>query len=111
MFVRCCPKAAIDWRLLHVGFWLRLFAALAMFGSEARAQPAWQSSTTFEPTGAADDEPIPDTARSGRANAKISLSRWYKISVRSNVLRNYLRGVNQPKLARQAMRKQEAAGR
>ena len=28
-------------------------------------------------------EPVPDTARSGRTNAIVSLSRWYKISVRS----------------------------
>ena len=31
---------------------------------------------------ATDDEPVPDTARSGRANAIISPSRWYKKSVR-----------------------------
>src|ERR1019366_8614859 len=29
-------------------------------------------------------EPVPDTARSGRTNAIVSLSRWYKISVRSD---------------------------
>src|SRR5450759_3585327 len=33
-------------------------------------------------TCATDDEPVPDTARSGRANAIISPSRWYKKSVR-----------------------------
>ena len=33
-------------------------------------------------TGATDDEPVPDTARSGRANAIVSPSRWYKKSVR-----------------------------
>src|SRR5664279_5698139 len=33
--------------------------------------------------GATDNEPVPDTARSGRTNAIVSLSRWYKISVRS----------------------------
>jgi hypothetical protein len=33
---------------------------------------------------ATDNEPIPDTARSGRANAIVSQSRWYKKSVRSN---------------------------
>ena len=32
-------------------------------------------------TGAADDEPIPAAARSGRANAIVSLSRWYKKAV------------------------------
>jgi hypothetical protein len=31
---------------------------------------------------ATNNEPIPDTARSGRANAIISQARWYKISVR-----------------------------
>ena len=39
---------------------------------------AWISTT-----GTTDDEPVPDTARSGRANAIISPSRWYKKSVRS----------------------------
>ena len=39
-------------------------------------------------TGATDDEPVPDTARSGRANAIISPSRWYKKSVRSPVIPN-----------------------
>ena len=34
-------------------------------------------------TGTTDDESIPDTTRSGRANAIISPSRWYKKSVRS----------------------------
>jgi hypothetical protein len=33
-------------------------------------------------TRATDDEPVPDTARSGRANAIVSPSRWYKKSVR-----------------------------
>ena len=37
-------------------------------------------------TGATDDEPVPDTARSGRANAIVSPSRWYKKSVRSRLL-------------------------
>ena len=37
-------------------------------------------------TGTTDDEPVPDTARSGRANAIISPSRWYKKSVRSKTL-------------------------
>ena len=37
-------------------------------------------------TGATDDEPVHDTARSGRANAIISQSRWYKISVRSHAV-------------------------
>jgi hypothetical protein len=32
---------------------------------------------------ATNDEPVPDTARTGRANAIISLSRWFKKSVRS----------------------------
>jgi hypothetical protein len=32
---------------------------------------------------ATDNEPVPDTARSGRANAIVSQPRWYKISVRS----------------------------
>jgi hypothetical protein len=33
-------------------------------------------------TCATDDEPVPDTARSGRANAIISLSHWYNNSIR-----------------------------
>jgi hypothetical protein len=33
--------------------------------------------------GATDNEPVPDTARSGRANAIVSQPRWYKKSVRS----------------------------
>src|SRR5450759_4349554 len=33
-------------------------------------------------TGATDDEPVPDTARSDRANAIVSPSRWYRKSVR-----------------------------
>src|SRR5450631_3936050 len=41
--------------------------------------------------GATDDEPVPDTARSGRANAIISPSRWYKKSVRPAVLANQWR--------------------
>jgi hypothetical protein len=36
-------------------------------------------------TGATDDEPVPDTARSGRANAIVSQPLWYKKSVRSPV--------------------------
>jgi hypothetical protein len=32
---------------------------------------------------ATDNEPVPDTARSGRANAIVSQPRWHKISVRS----------------------------
>lgn len=33
-------------------------------------------------TGATDDEPVPDATRSDHADAIISLSRWYKKSVR-----------------------------
>ena len=33
---------------------------------------------------ATDNEPVPDTARSRRANAIVSQPRWYKISVRSS---------------------------
>ena len=32
---------------------------------------------------ATDNEPVPDTARSGHANAIVSQPRWYKKSVRS----------------------------
>src|ERR1022692_3513872 len=32
--------------------------------------------------GATDNEPVPDTARSGRANAIVSQPRWYKKSVK-----------------------------
>jgi hypothetical protein len=46
-------------------------------------------------TGATDDEPVPDTARSGRANAIVSQSRWYKKSVRSNPWRaSFIRSVD-----------------
>ena len=38
-------------------------------------------------TGATDDEPVPDTARSDRANAIVSPSRWYRKSVRPVVPR------------------------
>ena len=34
-------------------------------------------------TCATNNEPVPDAARSGRANAIVSQPRWYKISVRS----------------------------
>src|SRR5476649_707844 len=41
--------------------------------------------------GATDNEPVPDTARSGRANAIVSQPRWYKKSVRSGTRRTALR--------------------
>src|SRR5471030_1635404 len=46
--------------------------------------------------GATDNEPVPDTARSGRANAIVSQPRWYKKSVRSavTVARSELLGVH-----------------
>src|SRR5476649_691831 len=41
------------------------------------ALSAWLSTA-----GATDNEPVPDTTRSGRANAIVSKPRWYKKSVR-----------------------------
>src|SRR5271168_4083686 len=47
--------------------------------------------------GATDDEPVPDTARSGRANAIVSLSRWYKKAVRPIGLEQWPVGQSTPR--------------
>src|SRR5450631_2735219 len=44
-------------------------------------------------TGTTDNEPVPDTARSGRANAIVAQPRWYNKSVRSVDLRQTGDGV------------------
>ena len=68
-----------DWFIIRnkycygAGTGLHYICELSSQAAGGRVEPM-EASTTF----ATDDELVPDTARSGRANAIISPSRWYK---------------------------------
>src|SRR5450759_1121592 len=73
------PGRAAQWRdLLQPERRTDCHRAMAEALQHCQAALGARISTT-EPT---NDEPIPDTARSGRANAIVSPSRWYKKAVR-----------------------------